>query len=99
MTKSHAAVACDVSNAVHDPVARDGDGAIAAARMNRPGGRRGDRVAESNEFPGDADSATLGSPAAHPVLDPFGHRWNIGHDIGDVTPAKIQRRYDQTGSC
>jgi uncharacterized glyoxalase superfamily protein PhnB len=25
--------------------------------------------------------------------DPFGHRWNIGHHIEDVTPEEMQRRY------
>ena len=25
--------------------------------------------------------------------DPFGHRWNIGHSIEDVTPEEMQRRY------
>lgn len=29
------------------------------------------------------------------VVDPFGHRWNIGHDIEDVTPEEMQRRYNQ----
>jgi len=28
------------------------------------------------------------------VRDPFGHRWNIGHHIEDVTPEEMQRRYD-----
>jgi PhnB protein len=28
------------------------------------------------------------------IRDPFGHRWNIGHHIEDVTPAEMQRRYD-----
>lgn len=28
------------------------------------------------------------------VIDPFGHRWNIGHSIEDVTPEEMQRRYD-----
>jgi hypothetical protein len=27
------------------------------------------------------------------VIDPFGHRWNIGHSIEDVTPEQMQRRY------
>jgi uncharacterized glyoxalase superfamily protein PhnB len=27
------------------------------------------------------------------VRDPFGHRWNIGHSIEEVTPAEMQRRY------
>jgi uncharacterized glyoxalase superfamily protein PhnB len=27
------------------------------------------------------------------VVDPFGHRWNIGHDIEQVTPEEMQRRY------
>ena len=27
------------------------------------------------------------------VVDPFGHRWNIGHDIEDVAPEEMQRRY------
>lgn len=29
------------------------------------------------------------------VSDPFGHRWNIGHSIEDVTPEEMQRRYDE----
>lgn len=28
------------------------------------------------------------------VIDPFGHRWNIGHSIEDVAPEEMQRRYD-----
>jgi uncharacterized glyoxalase superfamily protein PhnB len=28
------------------------------------------------------------------VRDPFGHEWNIGHSIEEVTPAEMQRRYD-----
>jgi PhnB protein len=28
------------------------------------------------------------------IRDPFGHRWNIGHHIEDVTPDEMQRRYD-----
>ena len=27
------------------------------------------------------------------VRDPFGHRWNIGHSIEDVTPQEMQRRF------
>lgn len=27
------------------------------------------------------------------VVDPFGHRWNIGHSIEAVTPEEMQRRY------
>ncbi|WP_149193030.1 VOC family protein [Luteimonas suaedae] len=27
------------------------------------------------------------------ILDPFGHRWNIGHSLEDVTPEEMQRRY------
>lgn len=29
------------------------------------------------------------------ISDPFGHRWNIGHQIEDVTPEEMQRRYDE----
>lgn len=29
------------------------------------------------------------------VRDPFGHRWNIGHHIEDVSPAEMQRRYSE----
>ncbi|MCL6713669.1 VOC family protein [Pseudomonas sp. R2.Fl] len=32
------------------------------------------------------------------VRDPFGHRWNIGHSIEDVTPEEMQRRYDAIDS-
>ena len=28
------------------------------------------------------------------VIDPFGHRWLIGHSIEDVAPDEMQRRYD-----
>lgn len=27
------------------------------------------------------------------VIDPFGHRWLIGHSIENVTPEEMQRRY------
>lgn len=27
------------------------------------------------------------------VRDPFGHRWLIGHQIEDVSPDEMQRRY------
>lgn len=27
------------------------------------------------------------------VIDPCGHRWNIGHSIEEVTPEEMQRRY------
>lgn len=29
------------------------------------------------------------------VRDPFGHEWLIGHNIEDVTPEEMQRRYTQ----
>ena len=29
------------------------------------------------------------------VRDPFGHEWNIGHSIEEVTPKEMQRRYDE----
>jgi PhnB protein len=27
------------------------------------------------------------------IRDPFGHRWNIGHSIEEVSPDEMQRRY------
>lgn len=27
------------------------------------------------------------------VRDPFGHRWNIGHSIEELSPEEMQRRY------
>lgn len=27
------------------------------------------------------------------IRDPFGHRWNIGHSIEEVSPEEMQRRY------
>ena len=27
------------------------------------------------------------------IRDPFGHRWNIGHHIEEVSPDEMQRRY------
>ncbi|CAM5597549.1 VOC family protein [Rhodanobacter lindaniclasticus] len=29
------------------------------------------------------------------VRDPFGHEWLIGHTIEEVSPAEMQRRYDE----
>ena len=29
------------------------------------------------------------------IIDPFGHRWNIGHSIEEVAPEEMQRRYAQ----
>lgn len=29
------------------------------------------------------------------VRDPFGHEWNIGHHIEDVSTDEMQRRYDE----
>lgn len=45
--------------------------------------------------------ATLERPAADAfygersgsVIDPFGHRWLIGHSIEEVSPEEMQRRY------
>ena len=28
------------------------------------------------------------------VRDPFGHEWNIGHSLEELTPEEMQRRYD-----
>ena len=48
-----------------------------------------------------AAGATLVRPASDAfygersgtVRDPFGHEWNIGHEIEKVTPEEMQRRY------
>jgi len=32
------------------------------------------------------------------VIDPFGHRWSIGHSIEKVTPDEMQKRYSTTAS-
>ena len=29
------------------------------------------------------------------IRDPFGHEWNIGHEIEQVTPEEMQRRYTE----
>jgi PhnB protein len=29
------------------------------------------------------------------VIDPFGHRWSIGHTIEQLTPEEMQRRYTE----
>jgi PhnB protein len=47
--------------------------------------------------------ATLERPAADQffgersgsIVDPFGHRWSIGHSIEKVQPDEMQRRYDK----
>lgn len=52
------------------------------------------------------DGATLHMPLADQFygersgsfFDPFGHRWNVGHHIEDVSSEEMQRRYDATGS-
>lgn len=49
-----------------------------------------------------AAGATVVRPAADQfygersgtVRDPFGHEWNVGHEIEKVTPEEMQRRYD-----
>ncbi len=33
------------------------------------------------------------------VIDPFGHRWNIGHSIEAIDPEEMQRRYDRDPDC
>lgn len=32
------------------------------------------------------------------IIDPFGHQWNIGHHIEDVSCSEMQQRYDETSS-
>lgn len=32
------------------------------------------------------------------VRDPFGHRWNIGHHLEEVSADEMQRRYDRVGN-
>ena len=29
------------------------------------------------------------------VRDPFGHEWNIGHNLEEITPEEMQRRYSK----
>jgi uncharacterized glyoxalase superfamily protein PhnB len=29
------------------------------------------------------------------VRDPFGHEWNVGHSLEEVSPDEMQRRYDE----
>lgn len=29
------------------------------------------------------------------VRDPFGHEWNVGHSLEEVSPEEMQRRYDE----
>ena len=29
------------------------------------------------------------------LRDPFGHEWNVGHEIEKVDPSEMQRRYDE----
>lgn len=30
------------------------------------------------------------------IRDPFGHRWNIGHSIEEISPEEMQKRYLKT---
>ena len=32
------------------------------------------------------------------IIDPFGHRWSIGHSIEKVTPEEMQKRYSTPAS-
>lgn len=32
------------------------------------------------------------------IIDPFGHRWSIGHSIEQVTPEEMQKRYSAGGA-
>lgn len=48
----------------------------------------------------DAGATLVMAPADHfygersgTVIDPFGHRWNIGHSIEELDPEEMQRRY------
>ena len=43
-------------------------------------------VAPKDEFYGERSGC---------IRDPFGHRWNIGHQIEEVDAAEMQRRYTQ----
>jgi uncharacterized glyoxalase superfamily protein PhnB len=29
------------------------------------------------------------------VRDPFGHEWNVGHSLEEMSPEEMQRRYDE----
>jgi PhnB protein len=29
------------------------------------------------------------------IRDPFGYEWSIGHSIEELTPAEMQRRYEE----
>ena len=52
-------------------------------------------------------AVTLGAEIVHPlkdqfygersgtIRDPFGHQWNIGHHLEDVSTTEMQRRYDE----
>ncbi|MBX3126259.1 MAG: VOC family protein [Polyangiaceae bacterium] len=50
-----------------------------------------------------AEGATLLRPASDAfygersgtVRDPFGHEWMIGHELEQVSPEEMQRRYDE----
>jgi len=33
------------------------------------------------------------------LRDPFGHEWNVGHEIEKVDPSEMQRRYDEIMSA
>ena len=43
-------------------------------------------IAPSDQFYGERSGA---------FRDPFGHRWNIGHHIEDVSATEMQRRYTE----
>lgn len=50
-----------------------------------------DAGAELEREPGDA----FYGERSGVVRDPFGHRWNIGHSIENVSPEEMQRRYTE----
>lgn len=51
-------------------------------------------VAEGAELERAPEDAFYGERSGV-VRDPFGHRWNIGHSIEDVSPEEMQRRYTE----
>jgi PhnB protein len=51
-------------------------------------------VAEGAEVEREPQDAFYGERSGV-VRDPFGHRWNIGHSIEEVSPDEMQRRYNE----
>jgi uncharacterized glyoxalase superfamily protein PhnB len=76
---------------IHPP--RDGSGASIHLHVDDADAELARWVAAGATLTRPAQDAFYGERSGK-VVDPFGHEWMIGHEIEQVTPAEMQRRWD-----